>query len=36
MNNLFLVVDFTMLIAVGTGVVIFVVVAIAMFKEPNK
>jgi hypothetical protein len=36
MNNLFLVVDFTMLTAVGTVVVIFVVVAIAMFKEPNK
>jgi hypothetical protein len=30
------VVDFTMLTAVGTVVVIFVVVAIAMFKEPNK
>ena len=36
MNNLFLVVDVTMLIAVGTVVVIFVVVAIVMFKEPNK
>lgn len=36
MNNLFLLVDITMLVAVGTVVVILVVIAVVMFREPNK